>query len=181
MDRQPHLVGERVRLRPLAPTDWDALYAVARDPKIWEQHPKRDRWKEAVFRDYFADAIASGGALAVVDVQDDAVIGCSQYRPTPFDQEAIEIGWTFLARSAWRTGINREMKRLMLEHAMASVRRVLFRVGEENRRSREAVEGLGARLTTLREELDYKGRAERNVVYEMTRELLASGPLGAKL
>ena len=32
IDRQPMLQGELVRIRPLVPEDWEALYAVARDP-----------------------------------------------------------------------------------------------------------------------------------------------------
>ena len=37
---QPHLKGELLELRPLAPEDWDDLFAVASDPLIWEQHPE---------------------------------------------------------------------------------------------------------------------------------------------
>ena len=33
-DLQPVLHGELLRLRPLRPEDWDALYAVAADPRI---------------------------------------------------------------------------------------------------------------------------------------------------
>ncbi len=58
MDRQPILEGDRLLLRPLRPDDWDALYAVASDPLIWAIHPQHDRWKEVVFAEYFADALA---------------------------------------------------------------------------------------------------------------------------
>ena len=37
------LVSERVELRPLSAGDFDALFAVASDPLIWEQHPEPDR------------------------------------------------------------------------------------------------------------------------------------------
>ena len=47
---QPHLKGELIELRPLAPNDWDELFAVASDSLIWEQHPEPDRYKEEVFR-----------------------------------------------------------------------------------------------------------------------------------
>ncbi|MCC6741751.1 MAG: hypothetical protein IT452_22215 [Planctomycetia bacterium] len=63
---QPALTGELLQLRPLRVTDWDALYDVARDPLIWEQHPSSDRWKEPVFRAFFREAIESGGALAAI-------------------------------------------------------------------------------------------------------------------
>ena len=43
MDFQPVLRGSLLELRPLRADDFDALYAVASDPLIWEQHPQRDR------------------------------------------------------------------------------------------------------------------------------------------
>jgi len=59
-DLQPTLKGKLIELRPLAPEDWDELFAVATDPLIWEQHPERDRFKEDVFRIFFKDAIECG-------------------------------------------------------------------------------------------------------------------------
>src|SRR2546430_16403478 len=66
-DRQPTLAGQLLELRPLRPDDWAALFAVASDPLIWEQHPESDRYKEDVFRQFFADALNSGGALVAID------------------------------------------------------------------------------------------------------------------
>ena len=100
MDRQPTLEGEHLLLRPLRAEDWDALYAVACDPLVWEVHPAHDRWQEPVFRAFFADALAQGGALVVIERQSGAIIGSSRYQN--YDEESggsIEIGWTFLARS----------------------------------------------------------------------------------
>ncbi|MBY0458018.1 MAG: GNAT family N-acetyltransferase, partial [Gemmataceae bacterium] len=62
-DRQPHLIGELLELRPLRPDDFDALFAVASDPLIWEQHPEPDRYREEVVRGFFQGAVESGGAL----------------------------------------------------------------------------------------------------------------------
>src|SRR5262249_27350803 len=116
-DFRPTLVGELVTLRPLRPDDFDALYAVAADPLIWEQHPERDRYTEPVFRRYFDDGLAWGSAFLVTDSRTGAVIGSSRYHA--FDEAAseIEIGWSFLARSYWGGAANGEMKRLMLDHA----------------------------------------------------------------
>ncbi|HKR92236.1 GNAT family N-acetyltransferase, partial [Novosphingobium sp.] len=66
-DRQPVLDGDRLTLRPLRRDDWRALYAVARDPQLWALHPAHDRWQEPVFRQFFADALARGGALAILE------------------------------------------------------------------------------------------------------------------
>lgn len=66
-DRQPTLVGPLLLLRPLRPEDWAALFAVASDPLIWAQHPDSDRYQEDVFRQFFADALNSGGALVAIE------------------------------------------------------------------------------------------------------------------
>ncbi len=178
MNRQPTLEGERVLLRPLEPDDWDALFAIASDPMVWEQHPFHDRWKEDVFRAFFDDALAKGGALAAIDKAKDQLIGTSRYQEyDPEEGGSVEIGWTFLAPRCWGTGLNHAMKRLMLEHAFQSVGRVDFRVGETNYRSRQALENIGA-VRTRRTDLQlYQGKRLIHIVYEITRESFASGPL----
>lgn len=180
LDRQPVLEGALVRLRPLRAEDWDALYAVARDPLIWEQHPAHDRWQEPVFRAFFDDALAQRGALAVIDRASGAVIGSSRFQGL---EEAgggsVEIGWTFLARSHWGGTWNREMKRLMLAHALASVAECRFAVGESNRRSRRALEKIGARLSERVEERVMAGGIVRHVHYVVTRSDFAAGPLAS--
>jgi RimJ/RimL family protein N-acetyltransferase len=143
---QPVLTGERVALRPLAPADWDALHAVAADPLIWEQHPVPDRWQEPVFRAFFEEALASGGALLAIDREDERVIGSSRYFGYDAERRDVEIGWTFLARSHWGGAHNGEMKRLMLDHAFRFADSVLFLVGPSNLRSQRAVAKLGAAL-----------------------------------
>ena len=179
LDRQPVLEGGHVRLRPLRADDWDALFAVAADPLIWEQHPAHDRWQEPVFRAFFDDALANEGALVVLDAVTGALIGSSRYQGLEeADGGSVEIGWTFLARSHWGGRYNHEMKRLMLAHALASVAEVRFLVGETNTRSRRALENIGAQLTDRREErIMAGGEIIPYLTYAITRESFAQGPL----
>lgn len=142
-DLQPVLEGEKVRLRPLRPEDWDELYAVASDPLIWEQHPVNDRYKEEVFKGFFREAMKSGGALIVIDTETGRVIGSSRFHGYDEEKSEIEIGWTFLARSHWGGIYNKEMKQLMLRHAFRFVKSVIFLVGLQNIRSQRAVERIG--------------------------------------
>src|SRR5258708_4500575 len=139
-DLQPILEGDRLRLRPLQPDDWDDLYAVASDPLIWEQHPITDRYTEAVFRGFFREALDSGGALIAIDSRDGHVIGSSRFHGYDKEKSEIEIGWTFLARSHWGGMYNGQMKELMLQHAFRFVNSVVFLVGPQNLRSQRAVE-----------------------------------------
>jgi len=179
LDRQPVLEDEHVRLRPLTGADWDALFAVASDPLIWEQHPAHDRWQEPVFRAFFEDALANRGALVVHDAQSGAVIGSSRFEGLEeADGGSVEIGWTFLARSHWGGRWNHAMKRLMLAHALASVAEVRFLVGATNIRSRRALETIGARLTDRREErVMADGTVIPHLIYAITRAEFAAGPL----
>ena len=178
MDRQPVLDGERLYLRPLTEADWDALYAVASDKLLWEKHPSHDRWQEPVFRAFFDDALAKGGALAIVDKASGAVIGSSRFQGyDPADGGEVEIGWSFLDRAYWGLGYNAEFKRLMLAHAFGFVERVLFRVGADNVISRKAMANIGGRLTDVTWVEERAGRLVEHVLFEITRESFAEGPL----
>jgi RimJ/RimL family protein N-acetyltransferase len=162
---QPTLKGELLELRPLRVDDFDDLFAAAADPLIWEQHPESDRHTEEKFRRYFDGAIQSGGAFAVIDAASRAMIGSTRYHGHDPAASEIEIGWTFLARSYWGGRYNREMKRLLLEHAFEFVDRVVFLIGPNNIRSQRAVEGIGgtragSRVTDGRESLLFAITAE---------------------
>ena len=161
----------------MRPDDFEALFRVAADPLIWEQHPERNRYEEATFRAFFADALASGGALVALDRATGEIIGSSRYHGHDPAQNGIEIGWSFLARAYWGKGHNAEFKRLMLEHAFRYVDRVVFRVGAGNVISRKAMARIGGRLTGVTFVEDRAGRPVEHVVYEITRESFAAGPL----
>ncbi len=166
---QPTLRGELVELRPLCEGDFDALYAVASDPLIWEQHPASDRYKEDVFREFFGGALESGGAFFVSDAETGRCIGSTRFHGYDEGLSEIEIGWTFLARTHWGGRYNGEMKRLMLAHAFRFVRSVVFLVGPENHRSRRAVEKIGGVLDGARP----NALGRDSVVYRITAPAFA--------
>lgn len=165
---QPTLTGRRIQLRPLVPDDFDALLRAASDPLIWEQHPESDRHEPAVFQRYFDGAIASGGAFAVIERSTGRIIGSSRYCHLVPGRE-VEIGWTFLEREFWGGACNAEMKSLMLDHAFRFVPQVVFVVGEHNRRSRRALEKIGARLLRREERPARDGGMEGIVVFGIRR------------
>jgi RimJ/RimL family protein N-acetyltransferase len=165
-DAQPHLLGDLVELRPLREADFAALYAVAADPLIWEQHPVPNRYQEDVFRDFFSDHLASRGALIALDRRTNGVIGTSRFHGYDALRSEVEIGWTFLARSHWGGAYNGEMKSLMLGHAFRFVRNVVFIVHPDNIRSQRSVEKLGA--VRVGERLD--GSGNRSFAYSIARE-----------
>src|SRR5437016_4138274 len=117
MELQPTLTGDLIELRPLREFDFEALYEAASDPLIWEMHPHSDRYKREVFQQYFDSAIESHGAFLIIDRKTNEVIGSSRYLDYDPVGRIVEIGWTFLARAYWGGVYNRELKKLMTDHA----------------------------------------------------------------
>ena len=123
--------------------------------------PSKDRTETAVFERWFDDALASGGALVVIDRREGRIIGTSRFDCLDPARREVEIGWTFVARSHWGGTYNAEVKRLMLEHVFRSVDAVVFRVHSRNLRSQRAVEKLGA--VRVGAEVDPLSRGENHV------------------
>lgn len=131
-----------------------------------------------MFRTFFDDALAQGGALAMIETASGRMIGSSRFQAhDPANGGSVEIGWTFLSREYWGGGFNAEMKRLMLAHALDNVARVDFRAGEDNWRSRKAMEKIGGHLTDRTQTVDVEGQRIVHLVFEVTRDSFAQGPL----
>jgi RimJ/RimL family protein N-acetyltransferase len=169
MNWQPiNLEDNWVQLQPLRATDFEALYQVASDPLIWEQHPNPDRYKKEVFSVYFEGALASGGAMLICDTHGQ-VVGSSRFYDWEPDVQEVKIGYTFFARSCWGKPYNRSTKTLMLKHAfLEGAERVLFHVGVNNIRSQKAMEKLGAIIIDEVTVAYYGEAPRRNFVYLLT-------------
>lgn len=148
---QPTLENELVTVRPLQIGDFEELYKVASDPKIWELHQNPDRYEPSVFKEFFKGAIDSKGAFVIIDKASNSIIGSSRYKLTERSNQAVEIGWTFLSRDYWGGVYNKSFKSLMIEHAFQYFDYILFHVDKNNFRSQKAVQKLGGTL------LDRKG------------------------
>lgn len=143
LDIQPTLQNNSVLLRPLAKSDFASLYEIASDPLIWVQHPCNDRYKAAVFKIFFDDAIHSKGALIAIDSAKHKVIGSTRFKKISRADNAIEIGWSFLCRSYWGGYYNQQIKQLMFEYVFKTLDNVVFYIDRNNVRSQKAVEKLG--------------------------------------
>lgn len=183
------LEDNTILLRPLVPTDFDALFAVASDPLVWEQHPDRYRYTREVFEKFFTGALQSAGAYCVFDKQSGAMIGSSRYynlHPEEYEKysaqvplgSTISIGYTFLARMHWGGTYNHSMKRLMINNAFQTFDTVVFQVGEENVRSQTAVERIGAQRIPVTDDLQNDGGGiDTHVVFVMNKELWDASPI----
>ena len=158
------LAGKHVRLEPLDYQHLNRLVAAADDPALYRWSPVPQSTGEAT--KYVETALAwrdAGTAepFAIVRAADGVVIGSTRFwnierwawpaghpsygRGVP---DACEIGYTWLSRSAIRTGANTEAKLLMLTHAFEvwRVLRVCFHTDARNERSRAALERIGGKM-----------------------------------
>ena len=143
-DWRPSLQNDLVTIQPLQAGDFEALYQVASDPLIWEQHPDSNRYQRLIFEAFFKGAMASGSAFMILDTRTGAPIGSSRYYEWDETAKSIAVGYTFLAKDYWGGAYNSALKALMLSHAFTLVDTVVFHVGSGNIRSQKAVEKLGA-------------------------------------
>jgi RimJ/RimL family protein N-acetyltransferase len=146
------LEGEIVVLEPLEPRHEEGLYEAARHPEIWEWLAPIGQSRE-FFSEWFHTSLADAqagreGVFATIDRASGTPIGSTRYLNLREVHRGLEIGWTWLAPAAWRTGANIEAKLLMLEHAFHRLgcMRVEFKTDARNERSRRALEALPARF-----------------------------------
>lgn len=167
---QPILENNTIILYPLKENDFEELYLAASDPKIWEQHPNKDRWKREVFEVFFEGAIKSKGAFKIVDKLTDKVIGSTRIYDYNEEKSGIYIGYTFYTTDYWGKGINSGVKKMMLNYLFQFVSRVYFQVGSNNTRSQIAITRLGANKIG-EQEVTYFGELPKlNFIYEIKKE-----------
>ncbi|UYW01911.1 GNAT family N-acetyltransferase [Flavobacterium agricola] len=166
---RPELHIDNISLIPLHESDFEGLYAVASDPKVWEQHPNKNRWQKDVFLNFFTGAIQSHGAFKVVDSETNTILGSTRfydYKPT---DNSILIGYTFYGTAFWGKGINSKVKTAMLNYIFQFVDQVYFHIGATNIRSQIAISRLGA-IKAAEQEVTYFGEEPKlNFVYVITK------------
>ncbi|PXY40985.1 N-acetyltransferase [Flavobacterium cheongpyeongense] len=138
------LENEILRLIPLQEDHFEALYEVASDPLIWEQHPIKDRYQKDVFKSFFDGALSSKSAFLILDKSTGEVIGTTRFYDYNPEKSNIGIGFTFIGRKFWGGPYNRSAKELLIDYAFQRVNTIIFHIGTENFRSQKAVLKLGA-------------------------------------
>ena len=150
----PTLNGAQVRLEPLSLAHAADLAAAAEEDRSSFTYTWVPRAEEA--EDYITTQLEcrdEGTMVPFAQVRQDQgrAVGCTAYWdfrtwPTSTALCAVEIGYTWLAPSVQRTGINREAKLLLFTYAFETlgVVRVDLKTDARNQRSRRAIEGVGA-------------------------------------
>lgn len=146
----PTLKGERVTLEPLSRDHVPALQDAVRDGELWTLWYASVPAPEAVTA-YVDKALAlreAGQAIPfVVRDASGAVVGSTRFGNIEAEHRRVQIGWTWYAKRAQRTGLNTEAKALLLAHAfeVMGCGRVEFFTHFMNHASRTAIARLGAK------------------------------------
>jgi len=165
------LRGSIVHLLPLTVEHEEELWEAARDSD-WRWMPLDGGASREAFARWFSRMLddAAGRELApftTVRAADGRAIGSTQMHDVHPEHRRFEIGGTWLARSAWRTGANIEAKLLQLEHAfLLGYQRVEFKTHPDNARSRGALAALPAQFEgILRKHLVIRDGEPRDSAY----------------
>ena len=147
MDIKNNLENKNFILKLLNKNDFNILYDIGKNKKIWVKHPENDRWKKEKFNIFFNKGIENKfGFYGIYDKSKNNIIGSTRYYSYSKKKKSIKIGFTFLNPGYWGTDTNLQIKTLMLGYAFNYVENIYFDIGKNNIRSRKAIEKIGATL-----------------------------------
>ena len=145
------LAGDLVTLEPLHADHHDELVAAASDGRLWElwytSVPSPETMRADIAEKLAEQAQGTRLPFTVRRNDTGAAVGMTTYLNAEAEVPRLEIGSTWTARSAQRTGVNAESKLLLLTHAFEVLGciAVEFRTHWHNLQSRTAIARLGAK------------------------------------
>jgi RimJ/RimL family protein N-acetyltransferase len=159
----------RVKLSPLKLEDSDHLFPIAQQEKLVQYSPS-DIATLPALKNFIGMALEqqlqkTGIPFVIFDKKTQSYAGCTRYMNIDWHNRVLHIGSTWIGREFQGTGLNANVKFLMLQHAFEEMdfEKVEFRIDERNKRSRKAVEKLGAKLEgVLRENVYLLDGFKRN-------------------
>ncbi len=148
---QVTLTGNNVVLMPLQTEHAERLLQAAEDGELWNMKVTVIPGPSTVGQ-YVATALAgreSGSVMPFAVVRRDTgqIVGSTRFWKIDRKNRKLEIGHTWLSQSVQRSGLNTEMKYLLLEYAFEVMKcvRVQFTTDELNENSRAAILRIGAK------------------------------------
>lgn len=149
MNKDVVLENDVVQLIPLKTEHWEQLWDVAKQMDLY-QYGSSDVSSLDKLKNYIKTAISDEKAIPflVIDKRNNKVVGCTRFGLIDSKNKVLHIGWTWISTATQGTGLNHQMKYLMLNHTFETLKfeKVEFRIDERNIKSKKAVEKLGAKL-----------------------------------
>ena len=146
------LENEIVKLSPLALDNYEHLIPIASQKKLVQFSPSDIEHPEA-FKRYIQIALEQQAnktsiPFIIFDKRTQSYAGSTRYMNIHWAHKVLEIGSTWIGREFQGTGLNTQMKSLLINYAfeVMGFEKVEFRIDERNSKSRKAVEKLGGIL-----------------------------------
>lgn len=152
MDFTPILENDFVKLSPLTMDNFHELIRVASQEKLVQYSPSDIETPESL-KTYVEIALnqkhnGTSIPFIIFDNRKQQYAGSTRYMNIHTKNKTLEIGSTWIGKEFQGTGLNGQMKFLMLTYAFMEMdfEKVEFRIDERNIVSRKAVEKLGCTL-----------------------------------
>lgn len=147
--RPVELIGESVKIQPMEAHHVNELFEAGNFPEIWaymsmQVHSQEDM-ESLVTKALQAREGGSEFPFVIIDRETGKVVGSTRFLNISLPNRNLEIGWTWLAPSVWRTKINTECKYLLLKHCFETLGaiRVQLKTDSRNLRSQQAIQRIG--------------------------------------
>lgn len=171
-DLNIRLESARALLRPLTLEDEAELQKIADDDALWI-YGLTDLSQPGELKKYILEAIANrekgvAAVWTIIDKRTNKVAGCTRLAEISWKDERGQIGWTWIGRDFQGSGLNKEMKFLILSYGFEKLglNRIEFKADERNHQSRQALISIGAtREGVLREHMKIHNGYIRNTVF----------------
>lgn len=148
----PTLENNRVKLSLLDLSHYKHLLNIAKQPNLIQYSPSKINTPDDL-KNYVQTAVdayyqKTAIPFLVFDKLTNTYAGCTRFGLINWQNKVLHIGWTWIGREFQRTGLNKNMKFLMLQYAFETLKfdKVEFRIDERNIASRKAVENIGSTL-----------------------------------
>ncbi|MEM5566849.1 GNAT family protein [Psychroserpens sp. AS72] len=146
------LENEYVLLSLLNLENYTHLIAISKEKNLIYYSPSTISTSETL-KDYVKVAIAgyvdkTTIPFIIYNKVKQQYAGSTRFGLINWKNKVLHIGWTWIGHEFQGTGLNKQMKFLMLQYAFETLEfeKVEFRIDERNQKSRKAVEKLGATL-----------------------------------
>ncbi|WP_409174151.1 GNAT family N-acetyltransferase [Brevibacillus fortis] len=143
------LEGKLVRLEPLRMAHVDGIWEAGAYEEIWPHMSVTIRTREDA-QAFILQALKNEQAqtelpFAIIRQEDEQIIGSTRFLGIAKKDRGLEIGFTWLTPSVWKTGVNTECKWLLLHHCFEQLGciRVQLKTDSRNLNSQRAIARIG--------------------------------------
>lgn len=172
------LESDFVLLKPLSIEDKNGFTKIAFDKDIWRYSVNRI-YDEVELDQFISEAISSKEKqlrfpFTIIDKVKNKIAGSTSFGNYSSKDKRIEIGWTWLGKEFWGTGINQHCKKLLIDFAFVNLKleRVEFKTDVLNIAARNALLKLGVvEEAVLRSHtLMHDGRRRDTIYYSILKK-----------